>query len=195
MVSWLRFQQKAGREIPPALQLDLRIHVREAGGMQLPSEIFTSETLEVLKLDVNLGLDQLSTIPSFCLPNLKLLVILATVIPDDVVVTRLVSSCPLLEDLTVEFRWNCANSVSISSPSLWRLHLSVFNEIDESHSNDFVLIHTSNLEYLEYYDDLTQNYSITNMDCLVKDIRIENTLMEKVFEAFDHIMLTSLVLQ
>ncbi|KAL2928381.1 hypothetical protein RDABS01_011568, partial [Bienertia sinuspersici] len=64
-------------------ELDLRIHLRGYGDMQLPSEIFTCETLEVLKLDVNLGLDRVAAMPSFHLPNLKLAVIGAIFIPKD----------------------------------------------------------------------------------------------------------------
>uniref|UniRef100_A0A803MLW9 F-box domain-containing protein n=1 Tax=Chenopodium quinoa TaxID=63459 RepID=A0A803MLW9_CHEQI len=42
-------------------ELDLRIQVKEPGDCLLPLEIFTCETLEVLKLDVNLSLDRTST--------------------------------------------------------------------------------------------------------------------------------------
>uniref|UniRef100_A0A803M4R0 FBD domain-containing protein n=1 Tax=Chenopodium quinoa TaxID=63459 RepID=A0A803M4R0_CHEQI len=40
------------------------------------------QALEVLKIDVNLGLHQASTMPSFRLPNLKLLYLFGTVIND-----------------------------------------------------------------------------------------------------------------
>uniref|UniRef100_A0A803LQ54 F-box domain-containing protein n=1 Tax=Chenopodium quinoa TaxID=63459 RepID=A0A803LQ54_CHEQI len=46
-------------------ELDLRILVREPGDSQLPPAIFTCETLETLKLEVNLGLDQVFTMPSY----------------------------------------------------------------------------------------------------------------------------------
>ncbi|KAL2936225.1 hypothetical protein RDABS01_023351, partial [Bienertia sinuspersici] len=130
-------------------ELDLRIRVREAVGddhdpPQLPPEIFKCATLEVLKLSVNLGLDQVSAMPSFA--NF----------PKDGLLTRLVSSCPLLEDLTVKSTWNHARFISISSPSLRKLCL------------DFVLFDTPYLEYLEYASSLASHYSVTNMAYLVK---------------------------
>ncbi|KAL2921844.1 hypothetical protein RDABS01_013335, partial [Bienertia sinuspersici] len=54
-------------------ELDLCILVRKPGYAQLPPDIFTCETLQVLKLEVNLGLDLVFNVPSYCLPNLKLL--------------------------------------------------------------------------------------------------------------------------
>ncbi|XP_021749021.1 F-box/LRR-repeat protein At4g14103-like [Chenopodium quinoa] len=147
-------------------QLDLRIHVREPG--QLPPAIFLCETLEVLKLDVNLGLDQVCTMPSFRLPNLKLLHLYATLINEDGLLPRLVSSCPILEDLKVVANWNHVNYTRISSSSLRRLHLEIYKLVDEFSNTDFVLINTPNLEYLGYYDNLPKRLSITNMSRLVE---------------------------
>ncbi|KAL2928289.1 hypothetical protein RDABS01_000929 [Bienertia sinuspersici] len=135
-------------------ELDFRIYVKEEGGMQLSSEIFTCETLEVLKLNVNLSLDRVAAMPSFRLPNLKLLALLAIIIPEGDLVTRLVSSCPLLEDLTVIARWNRASFISISSPSLRRFCFEVWNEQTGVSSRDFVHIHAPKLEYLKFFDDL-----------------------------------------
>uniref|UniRef100_A0A803MVM0 F-box/LRR-repeat protein 15/At3g58940/PEG3-like LRR domain-containing protein n=1 Tax=Chenopodium quinoa TaxID=63459 RepID=A0A803MVM0_CHEQI len=59
------------------------------------------ETLEVLKIDVNLCLDLAYIMPSFRLPNLKLLHLCVSFISEDDFVPRLVASCPVLEDLTV----------------------------------------------------------------------------------------------
>ncbi|KAL2936278.1 hypothetical protein RDABS01_023656 [Bienertia sinuspersici] len=153
-------------------ELDLRIRVREAVGdvhdpPQLPPEIFKCATLEVLKLSVNLGLDQVSAMPSFGVPNLKIL-FLAANFPKDDLLTRLVSSCPLLEDLTVKSTWNHARFVSISSPSLRKLCLYVSEKIHENIYSDFVLIDTPYLEYLEYASSLASHYSVTNMAYLVK---------------------------
>uniref|UniRef100_A0A803LJ08 At1g61320/AtMIF1 LRR domain-containing protein n=1 Tax=Chenopodium quinoa TaxID=63459 RepID=A0A803LJ08_CHEQI len=120
--------------------------------------------------------------PSFRLPNLKLLHLRAALISNDYFVTRLLSSCPLLEDLTVEACWDCVHTTSISSPSLRRLCIRK-HELDIYENSAFVSIHTPNLEYFEYYDNLALQYSIPNMDWLVKaDINIGNDLLEEEFE-------------
>ncbi|KAL2897930.1 hypothetical protein RDABS01_039712 [Bienertia sinuspersici] len=165
------------------MEIDLRVHVREEGDIQLPPEIFTCETLEVLKLDTNLGLHQASTLPSFRLPKLKLLSFHAAMIPDDDLVTRLVSSCPLLEDLTVVATWVHARFISISSPSVRRLYLEVWNIYEENYKTDFVLIHAPNLEYLHYNDNLASHYIITKMDCLIEaNLEIEANDLEIEYE-------------
>uniref|UniRef100_A0A803LIC2 F-box/LRR-repeat protein 15/At3g58940/PEG3-like LRR domain-containing protein n=1 Tax=Chenopodium quinoa TaxID=63459 RepID=A0A803LIC2_CHEQI len=98
-------------------ELDLQIRIREPG--ELPPAIFMCETLEVLKIDVNLGLDQASTMPSFRLPDLKLLYLFGTIINDHGFLPRLISSCPLLEDLRVEVFWTLnISSLSLRSGSL-----------------------------------------------------------------------------
>ncbi|KAL2926492.1 hypothetical protein RDABS01_028798 [Bienertia sinuspersici] len=135
-------------------EIDLRIHVREEEGMQLPSEIFVCETLEVLKLDVNLSLDRVSAMPYYRLPKLKLLSLIAIEIPEGGLVTRLVSSCPLLEDLTLNARWNCASFISISSPSLRRFSFDVWTEQMILSSRDLMIIHAPKLEFLQFVDDL-----------------------------------------
>lgn len=56
-------------------ELDLCILLRNPGDAQLPPAIFTCKTLEVLKLQVNIGLDEVITMPSYCLPSLKLLLL------------------------------------------------------------------------------------------------------------------------
>ncbi|KAL2939528.1 hypothetical protein RDABS01_033687 [Bienertia sinuspersici] len=148
-------------------ELDLRIPVKEPGkSCQLPPEIFTCETLEVLKLDIDLRLDYASTMPFFHLPNLKLLELHVLSIPGDGFMPRLISSCPLLEDLTVDVFWDRVYYINISSPSLRRL---CYNVLKPSYgSTDSVLIDTPNLEYLKYTGALALQYSISSMECLVK---------------------------
>ncbi|KMT18270.1 hypothetical protein BVRB_2g024350 [Beta vulgaris subsp. vulgaris] len=147
-------------------ELDLHIHLRQSDDCQLPTEIFTCETLEVLKIDVNLGLDQVSTMPSFNLPNLKKLHLSASLFPDDGLVSRLVSSCPLLEDLTAKGWWKDGQSTIISSPSLRRLALTIERDTCELDNPDFVLIQTPNLEHLDYADNLALHYSVPSMQSL-----------------------------
>lgn len=170
-------------------ELDLCILVREPGDGQLPPEIFTCETLEVLKLDVNLGLDRVFTMPSYHLPNLKLLYLCASLITEDGFLPRLVYSCPLLEDLTFEAWWNNVHYTAIDSPSLRRLCLRI-HKLDTLSNTDIVVIHTPNLEYFEYFDNLALHYSIPIMHCLVKaDLEIPFILeYEKLEVSFQQIL-------
>lgn len=55
------------------MELDLLIQLREPRDCQLLAKIFTFEMLGVLKLDVNLGLKQVSKASPIRLPRLKLL--------------------------------------------------------------------------------------------------------------------------
>uniref|UniRef100_A0A803M6C9 F-box/LRR-repeat protein 15/At3g58940/PEG3-like LRR domain-containing protein n=1 Tax=Chenopodium quinoa TaxID=63459 RepID=A0A803M6C9_CHEQI len=94
---------------------------------------------------------------SYRLPNLKLLLLYATFIAEDDFLSRLVSSCPVLEDLKFKSLTNHVNITAITSTSLRRLclHMHKCSDFDEDNT-DFVLINTPNLEYLEYYDNLAK---------------------------------------
>ncbi|KAL2922771.1 hypothetical protein RDABS01_014262 [Bienertia sinuspersici] len=151
-------------------ELELCIPVKEPGDShQLPSEIFTCETLEVLKLDVDLRFDQASTLPSLSLPNLKVLELFAYLNSDDGFLWRLISSCPILEDLTVIAHWNRLQYINVSSPSLRRLHINMCrdDDCDDPPNTDLVLINTPNLEHISYLDVLALGYSISNMEFLI----------------------------
>lgn len=150
-------------------ELDLSILVGESGNFQLPPAIFTCETLEVLKLEVNIGFDQIYAMTSYRLPKLKQLVLFASLISEDDFLPRLVSSCPLLEDLTFQPFTRHVNITAITSTSLRRLTLRMPKCPDFFRDNsDCVLINTPNLEYIEYSDNLASCYSIPVMHGLVK---------------------------
>ncbi|KAL2932404.1 hypothetical protein RDABS01_033968 [Bienertia sinuspersici] len=150
-------------------ELDLCILVRKPGDAQLPPAIFTCETLEVLKLEVNLCLDEVITMPSYCLPNLKLLLMSVSIVSDDDFLPRLVSSCPLLEDLTFEAFTSHAHHTTVFSTSLRRLCLRM-HKLDRFmlDNTDLVLIDTPNLEYLDYTDNVAVQYTIPTMHRLVE---------------------------
>ncbi|KNA18993.1 hypothetical protein SOVF_065750 [Spinacia oleracea] len=104
--------------------------------------------------------------PPFRVPNLKLFHLGASLISGDDFLTRLVSSCPLLEDLSVKAWWNNRRYTSISSTSLRKLCLGVY-EYWEDTNPDTVLIYTPNLEHLIYIDNLALHYNIPKMHNLV----------------------------
>ncbi|XP_021736532.1 F-box/LRR-repeat protein At4g14103-like [Chenopodium quinoa] len=160
-------------------ELDLCILVSEPGDSQLPPAIFTCETLEVLKLEFNIGLDHVYNMPSYRLPNLKLLLLFASFISVDRFLPRLVSSCPVLEDLTFKAFTNYVYITDIRSTSLRRMCLSMpkCDAFDE-HNTDLVIIDTPSLEYLDYRDNLAMCYYIRVMHCLVEAVLVVTQCLE-----------------
>ncbi|KAK9734648.1 hypothetical protein RND81_04G154600 [Saponaria officinalis] len=149
-------------------ELDISFHVGNPSEFKLPSELFACQSLEILKLDCYLEIGDGAEIPLVCLPNLKLLHLHSFVFTEDDFVTRLVSSCSSLEDLSITYcSWVKSDRVTISSHSLRRLALSI-NKCEEEKNSDLVLIDAPNLQYLLYDDDLPHRYSVTHMNALVK---------------------------
>ncbi|KAH9626920.1 hypothetical protein KSS87_014981 [Heliosperma pusillum] len=142
-------------------EIDLRVHVREPE--KLPSAFFTCETLEVLKLDTNLNFELVSSMPSFRLPNLKVLQLHSLVILEDDFVRRLVSNCPLLQELDMNCQWQYGKSVTISSPSLQKLVLLTNRDLQDGDPGDLLKIDTPNLQYFIYDDKLSLHSSVTRM--------------------------------
>lgn len=167
-------------------ELDLCILVRKPGDGQLSPSIFKCETLEVLKLEVNLDLNQVITMPSYHLPNLKLLHLSASHISDDKFLPRIVSSCPLLEDLTFQAFVDDGYCATISSSSLRRLRLLIQRNCPDN--SELVCIHTPNLECLEYWDNYSYKYSIPIMHRLVKAY----IMFELILQAYNRSYLANL---
>ncbi|XP_074303131.1 F-box/LRR-repeat protein At4g14103-like, partial [Silene latifolia] len=147
-------------------ELDLSFHVREPLEYQLPAGLFACRSLEVLKLDSNLQLN--AEISTICLPNLKLLHLHCFYIVENDFVTRLVSSCPSLEDLAIAYcLWDQLDLLDISSRSLRKLVLIIWND-DEENNSDLTHIDTPNLQYFQYSDNLATQYCYTSMNALVQ---------------------------
>ncbi|XP_074282263.1 F-box/LRR-repeat protein At4g14103-like [Silene latifolia] len=157
-------------------ELDLSFHVRNPSEFQFPPGLFTRQLLEVLTLDSNLEINSSTEIPPICLPNLKILNLHSFVFNDHDFVTKLVSNCPALEDLSISYcSWEKADCLTISSQSLQRFTFLVFRDTDEAKFGDIVLIETPNLQYFRYYDNLPMKYNI-NMNALVEAyVRVRNT--------------------
>ncbi|KAK9748381.1 hypothetical protein RND81_02G053300 [Saponaria officinalis] len=144
-------------------EIDICIHVRKPE--KLPSALFACESLHVLKIDTNLDFELVSSMTSFRLPNLRVLELRLILIPEDDFVNRLLSNCPVLEDLCLDCWWKYGNSVTILSPSLKKLAIYL-NRRDEF--SDFISIDTPNLRYLKYTDLAAVRYSVASMKALVK---------------------------
>ncbi|KAH9622655.1 hypothetical protein KSS87_022625 [Heliosperma pusillum] len=162
-------------------ELDLSFHVRKPLQCQLPAGLFASQSLEVLKLDSNLELN--AEISDICLPNLKLLHLHCFYIVENAFITRLVSSCPSLEDLAITYcLWDQLDLLDISSHSLKKLVLIIWNE-DGEYNSDVTHIDTPNLQYFHYSDNLAIHYCITNMNALVQaHVSVDAPLMYTAYE-------------
>ncbi|XP_074311666.1 F-box/LRR-repeat protein At4g14103-like [Silene latifolia] len=163
-------------------ELDLSLLVRNPNDSKLPPSLFACQSLEVLKLDFNLEIDDCAHIPRICLPNLKLLCLHSFVFNEDDFVNRLVSSCPALEDLSITYcSWKKSDHLTISSHSLQRLVLNNF-KCDEEKNSELVVIDTPNLQYFDYFDNLSFRYSV-NVKALVEAcIYIRHLLQLGTFE-------------
>ncbi|XP_074284660.1 F-box/LRR-repeat protein At3g59190-like [Silene latifolia] len=150
-------------------ELDLSFHVRNPCEYKLPPELFVSQSLEVLRLGSNLEINNETDFLVICLPNLKLLHLHSFELADDDFVTRLVSSCPALEDLSITYCWwSVLDCVIISSHSIRRFALVIFNYDDEMKNSDLVLIDTPNLEYFKYTGNVPHKFSFAHMNALVE---------------------------
>ncbi|XP_074284306.1 F-box/LRR-repeat protein At4g14103-like, partial [Silene latifolia] len=152
-------------------ELDLSFHVPNPAEFKLPPGLFAHQSLEVLTLDSNLEIDSSTEIPPICLPNLKILNLHSFVFNDHDFVTRLVSNCPVLEDLSITYCfWKKADRLVISSQSLQRFSFTVCRDEEEREKcNDLMHIDTPNLQYFKYSDNLAIKY-IINMNALAEAI-------------------------
>ncbi|KAK9682290.1 hypothetical protein RND81_10G063400 [Saponaria officinalis] len=149
-------------------ELDLSFHVRNPAECKLPPGLFTRQSLEVLRLDSNLEINGGAEFSLICLPNLKLLHLRSFEFTEDCFVTRLVSSCPALEDLSITCWWLKAGRLIISSHSLRRFVFNRLKYYNEDENSDLVFIDTPNLQYFEYTDNLPVNYSVAHLNALVE---------------------------
>ncbi|KAK8538462.1 hypothetical protein V6N13_134141 [Hibiscus sabdariffa] len=135
--------------------------------------LFTSKTLVRLKL----ALPYVMVVPNHvCLPCLKTLVLQFFKFEDDDSVRRLISSCPVLEDLSIIISYcdmQNIRSLKISNPSLKRLTI----EFQRLASTTGIVMDLPSLVYFKYAGFTANNYSVGNMPCLVRaeaDISIFN---------------------
>ncbi|CDP05783.1 unnamed protein product [Coffea canephora] len=146
-------------------ELDLQIW--ELGEFQWSP--FADNSLEILKLGCGLLLNFPSTV-SF--PRLKILHLHSTTYAGNASVEKLLSSCPVLEDLQIS-RTNQDNVTNfvIAVPSLKRLALDfstnegeLYNEDDYENAVEHKLIITApNLEYLSLVDYMSDSIQVSSM--------------------------------
>ncbi|XVF70562.1 hypothetical protein PTKIN_Ptkin11bG0171800 [Pterospermum kingtungense] len=129
----------------------------------LPSILFTSKTLVVLKLQI----DTVLCVPSdVCLQNLKILRLQFFEFLNDGSLERLISSCVMLEDLVI---YHCklrnVSRLNICHPFLKRFTM-IFGHMELS--NSWIMIDAPSLVYLEYMANIAAGYSMKNLHSLVK---------------------------
>jgi len=149
---------------------DLDLHVYLETEFVFPSEMFLSKTLVRLKL----MLYPLLEFEDVYLPKLKTLYIDSCYFEKyGIGLTKLLSGCPILEDLVLDdIPWCTWDFASVSVPTLKRLTFStqVRDEFPKS-----VSIDTSNLVYLKFTDTVAGKYPKVNFDSLVEahiDLRL-----------------------
>ncbi|XP_022717103.1 F-box protein At4g09920-like [Durio zibethinus] len=126
--------------------------------LKLPSCVFTTKNLKVLKLSKGILIDVPNSM-SVCFPSLKVLHLDFVEYANNDSVSRLLQGCTVLEELLVNrsFRDNVRNFI-ISVPTLKTLNISELLEPKNlleyfSHSYHYELtINAPNLEYLEIID-------------------------------------------
>ncbi|XP_059644836.1 F-box/LRR-repeat protein At4g14103-like [Cornus florida] len=126
----------------------------------LAREVFTCTNLEVLEL---VGRFVLNVPTLVCLQNLKILLINKLGFSDDESIHRLLSGCPLLEELSIK-RCDLKNIsvLCISAPALKSLVINCWSK-----GGYKLVLNTPNLQDLEYYDYVAKGYLMNKLNGLV----------------------------
>uniref|UniRef100_F6HR85 F-box domain-containing protein n=1 Tax=Vitis vinifera TaxID=29760 RepID=F6HR85_VITVI len=150
---------------------ELDLHLLIDWGVELPPMFFICKTLVVVKLSCALFLDIPTTV---WLPSLKALHLKSVEYSDDDSIQKLLSGCPVLEELVIE-REERDNQwvVNVSNPSLKILRIFFFTDgfahPYEQEDQDYkVVVDAPNLEYLSITDYLSKDYFVKDLPSLVK---------------------------
>ncbi|GMH05721.1 hypothetical protein Nepgr_007561 [Nepenthes gracilis] len=141
-------------------ELDLQLDVEKP--FMLPHCVYTCESLEVLKIEMECVLKLPSSIS---LPNLKTLHLCLVTFSDENSLHRLFSSCHVLQELSLsDCDWRDMTNVTISIPTLKNLKvedLPYCLSLNES-SGCVIKVNAPNLVYLEYFGDLPNEILLAN---------------------------------
>uniref|UniRef100_A0A0D3DUB0 F-box/LRR-repeat protein 15/At3g58940/PEG3-like LRR domain-containing protein n=2 Tax=Brassica oleracea var. oleracea TaxID=109376 RepID=A0A0D3DUB0_BRAOL len=115
--------------------LDLDLYISSVQGYPLPSEMFVSETLVRLKLEVRnvLTIDEVNDV---FFPKVKSLLCLVHVMVKYSVFYKLLLGCQALEELVLDNVFEFGGSFSVSHNTLKRLVVGDKRTIDEHHKQD-----------------------------------------------------------
>ncbi|XP_059664739.1 F-box/LRR-repeat protein At4g14103-like [Cornus florida] len=145
-------------------ELDLFINNADGNILRLPGDLFISTTLVLLSL-------RLTTRVSLNVPNLvslnslKILHLHSVGFSDEDTLHRLISSCHVLDDLSIQdCLWRNTGVVNISSSSLKSLIMKTMFIDDKCK----IVLNTPNLQHLVYHNLLKGGYLWDNLNSLVK---------------------------
>jgi len=171
------------------LKINIRTSSNDAS-FSLPSSLYTSDTLETLRL-INFVL--LDVPSSVCLPSLKVLHLKTVDYEDDASLPSLLFGCPNLEELFVERHdQDLEMDVTFVVPSLRRLSM-----IDKNYGQcDQYVIDVPSLKYLNITDDAVYDVrQIENMPELVEaHVDITQGVTHKFLRALTSVRQLSLCL-
>lgn len=156
---WISYVMQRG-----VSDLDLRVTVDWKDSM--PACVFVSKSLVRLRIESGNGV-VIDDMEHVTLPKLKTLYLDSVLFGDgDNHLVKLISSCPVLEELVmINLCWDNYWNRSVSSKTLKRLTLRC---IDWDSNPDSVTFDTPNLVYFEYSDHVSEKYEIVNFDSLVE---------------------------
>ncbi|CAD5315743.1 unnamed protein product [Arabidopsis thaliana] len=150
------------------------------GNFQLSSRVFSQATLVTLKLATNRSLIWINgdDVAAAHLPCLKTLWLDDVLVADVKVFVRLLSRCPILEELVmIDMKWHNWEACFVVSASLRRLKIvwTDYVEMDEyDRCPQSVLFDTPNVLYLEYTDHIAGQYPLLKFSSLIEaKIRLE----------------------
>ncbi|XP_010468953.1 PREDICTED: F-box protein At3g62430 [Camelina sativa] len=153
--------------------LDLELDVNVEGDYSLPSEIFTCKSVVKMKLGSGFVIDSLTK--NALLPALKTLLLDSVRFNDTsgCAFTRLLSACPVLEELVIDGfnceRWNWSHTVY--SQILRRLTIRrAYTEEEDYEGYEFkrISFDIPSLAYLEYSDYIHDEFPVVSLDSLVE---------------------------
>ncbi|XP_030928363.1 putative FBD-associated F-box protein At3g50710 [Quercus lobata] len=154
------------------LDLEIVMYDSDVENLKLPPSFFSCRTLVVLKLsgyiDIDIDIDTPSL--SFNFPSLKILHLLEIVMPSIMYsqehsFLRLLSGCPVLEDLSFTTTDFFEGEYQLCVPTLKRLS---FGETDFNYSDYELEINAPALEYFEFYGDLRDIKFYEKLDNVVQ---------------------------
>ena len=154
------------------LDLEIVMYDSDVENLKLPPSFFSCRTLVVLKLSGNIDIDIDIDTPSlsFNFPSLKILHLVEISLPSIInsqehSFLRLLSGCPVLEDLSFTTTDFSEGEYQLCVPTLKRLS---FGETDFNYSDYELEINTPALEYFQFYGDLRDIKFYEKLDNVVQ---------------------------
>ncbi|XP_028107784.1 putative F-box/FBD/LRR-repeat protein At5g22670 isoform X2 [Camellia sinensis] len=143
---------------------EIDINVCESVNLKLPSNLFTCNTLVVLKLGPRLQVDVPASISFPCLRIFHV----SLICPSNDLTQKLFSSCPVLEELSITAEMGRGKTVyNISSSVLKILYLSLSRK-KSGNSDIVVMVDAPILECLCVEDYCFVHYCLNNLSSVVK---------------------------